>query len=100
MTVPVNATTTGFCGEKTANMTLSWEEAATNQMGIIKKNKITFNYAHNNANFFLDSILVDIHLNGNIFSSYIKLYFEILQKCIRISYYLPFNYYNIVKEIL
>lgn len=51
-------------------MTLSWKETAKNQMGDDKKNEITFNYAHDNITFFLDSIFVDVYWNGNNFSSY------------------------------
>jgi len=74
--VPTDATTTGTCIGKTANMTLSWEEPVKGYNN--KKNKITFNYSHDNSKFFLDSIFVDLH--GNNFS-YIELHF-ILQKYI------------------
>ncbi|KYN38210.1 hypothetical protein ALC56_07250, partial [Trachymyrmex septentrionalis] len=60
LTVPTNATTTGICVEKTANMTLSWEEPVKGYNN--KKNKITFNYSHDNSKFFLDSIFVDLHV--------------------------------------
>ncbi|KAG5341164.1 ZAN protein, partial [Acromyrmex charruanus] len=59
LTVPTDATTTGICVGKTANMTLSWEETVKSYNN--KKNKITFNYSHDNSKFFLDSIFVDLH---------------------------------------
>ncbi|EGI57330.1 Zonadhesin [Acromyrmex echinatior] len=60
LTVPTDATTTGICVGKTANMTLSWEEPVKSYNN--KKNKITFNYSHDNSKFFLDSIFVDLHV--------------------------------------
>ncbi|KAG5324238.1 ZAN protein, partial [Pseudoatta argentina] len=59
LTVPTDATTTGICVGKTANMTLSWEEPVKSYNN--KKTKITFNYFHDNNKFFLDSIFVDLH---------------------------------------
>jgi len=66
--VPTDAKSTGVCAERTINMTLNWE----NQ---VNSNKIIFNYAHDDSNFFLDSISVNVHLNGNNFFLYITLKF-------------------------
>ncbi|KYN00670.1 hypothetical protein ALC62_08528, partial [Cyphomyrmex costatus] len=60
LTVPTDATTTGACVGKIANITLSWEPVKYQGYNN-KKNKITFNYSHDNSKFFLDSIFVDLH---------------------------------------
>ncbi|KYN15432.1 hypothetical protein ALC57_12481 [Trachymyrmex cornetzi] len=70
LTVPTDATTTGICLGKTANMTLSWEEPIKGYNN--KKNKITFNYSHDNSKFFLDSIFVELHEKKTIGNATIR----------------------------
>ncbi|XP_029173856.1 uncharacterized protein LOC114942624 [Nylanderia fulva] len=68
LTVPTNAKITGICHEKIAKMTLSWKEPVETQLDSDnKENRIIFHYAHNETNFFLDFISIDVHLDGNNF---------------------------------
>ncbi|XP_032677862.1 mucin-22-like isoform X2 [Odontomachus brunneus] len=66
LTVPRKAKTSGICGEKTAEITLSWKDAVENQADV-KENKITFRYSHDDSTYFLDSTSVDVHLDNNNF---------------------------------
>ncbi|XP_011685126.1 PREDICTED: uncharacterized protein LOC105448314 [Wasmannia auropunctata] len=81
--VPTNATVNkrSICAEKRANMTLSWKPVQNQVYNkkCNKKNEITFDYIHDNSNFFLNSIFVDLHLNetritGNTMIKHLQLF--------------------------
>ncbi|XP_012531324.1 cell wall protein DAN4 [Monomorium pharaonis] len=62
--VPTNATLTGSCNKKPVDLTLSWKDTDKNPINSNKENKITFNYDHSNDTFFLNSIFVEVFING------------------------------------
>ncbi|XP_020299548.1 lysosome-associated membrane glycoprotein 1-like isoform X2 [Pseudomyrmex gracilis] len=65
--VPRSAKTTGQCGEKIDNMTLSWKESVKTDNDN-KENVIVFYYGRD-ARFFLDFISIDVHLDSQNFPS-------------------------------
>ncbi|EFN80326.1 cell wall protein DAN4 [Harpegnathos saltator] len=68
LTVPKKAKTSGVCGDKTAEMTLSWKDAVENLAdGDIQENNITFYYTHDDSRYFLDSTSVNVYLDNNNF---------------------------------
>ncbi|KAL6265591.1 hypothetical protein P5V15_002386 [Pogonomyrmex californicus] len=60
--VPTDANTTGFCHENIAHMSLHWKEPQ-NEAGSNNENEIVFIYGHDDIEFFLYYISINVQLN-------------------------------------